>query len=253
VRIVITIALAAGAALLLASPAGGDDPRPIVDPSLEGADGYELIVEYAERGSLPDDWRDFFLAKAWIESRGNPLKGRGDPDKAPKNADIVSSTIEARAAAKAYDRQVERGAIVGSPWGRSSWSFGSGGLWALLPANAVVVAYRGTDLQGLAEAYDPWSVFDPRRALPLAVGYNRSLMNWAGFKANPTWRNLHAGWRAPGNMGKPESVGYQKSNENLMEALRAMGIPESFADRKVSLAGVPDPVTLYLALNGAGS
>jgi len=152
VRLIAVIAAAAGVALLVASPSSGDSPRPIVDPSLENADGYELIVEYAEQAGIPDDWRDFLLAKAWIESRGNPLKGRGITDGAPSNAQIVSSSSEAAAAGKAYDRQVERGAIVGSVWGRKSWSFGSGGLFAMLPANAVVVAYRGTELQGVAEA-----------------------------------------------------------------------------------------------------
>jgi hypothetical protein len=253
VRLIAVIAAAAGVALLVASPSSGDSPRPIVDPSLENADGYELIVEYAEQAGIPDDWRDFLLAKAWIESRGNPLKGRGITDGAPSNAQIVSSSSEAAAAAKAYDRQVERGAIVGSVWGRKSWSFGSGGLFAMLPANAVVVAYRGTDLQGVAEAYDPWSVFEPKKAIALAIAYNRSLAKWQGFRSDPTWENLHAGWRAPGNMGSPGSTGYQKSAANFREALAAMGLPASFASKRVNFDGVPDAVQVYLALNGAGS
>ena len=252
-RLIAVIAMEAGAALVFAGSSSGDDPRPIVDPSLENADGYELIVEYSERASLPDDWRDFLLAKAWIESRGNPLKGRGTSEGAPSNADIVQSASEAKAAAQAYDRQVEKGAISNSPWGRKSWSFGSGGLWALLPANAIVVAYRGTELQGVAEAYDPWSVFDPKRAIALAIAYNLGLSRWQGFRSNPTWENMHAGWRAPGNMGDPGSAGYQKSAANFREALAAMGIPASFADKRVNFDGVPSAVQVYLALNGAGS
>ena len=62
-RLIAVIAMAAGAALVFSGSSSGDDPRPIVDPSLENADGYELIVEYSERASLPDDWRDFLLAK----------------------------------------------------------------------------------------------------------------------------------------------------------------------------------------------
>jgi len=253
VRMLAIIAIGAGVALLLAPKAGGDSPTPIVDPSLETADGFELIVEYSDRAGIPDDWRDFLLAKAWIESRGNPLRGRGITDGAPKNAQMIESSSEASAAGKAYDRQVERGAIVGSVWGRKSWSFGSGGLFAMLPANAVVVAYRGTDLQGVAEAYDPWSVFEPRKAIALAVAYNQSLRKWAGFKADPTWENLHAGWRAPGNMGDPQSVGYQKSAENFREALAAVGLPASFAKKRVRFEDVPSAVDIYLALNGAGS
>ncbi len=252
-RIVGLLALAAGAVVLFARQGSADAVAPIVDPSLDNADGYELIVEYASQADLPADWRDFLLAKAYIESRGNPLRGRGIADGAPKNAQIVDDAKEARAAAQAYDRQVERGAIVGSPWGKKSWSFGSGGLFAMLPANAVVVAYRGTPLQGVAEAYDPWSVFEPRKAIPLAVAYNRSLMRWQRFKNDPTWENLHAGWRAPGNMDAPESEGYQKSAANFAEALNAMGIPQNFAQRRVSLEGVPTGAELYTTLNGAGS
>ena len=252
-RLIAVIAAAAGVALLVASPSSGDSPRPIVDPSLENADGYELIVEYAAQAGIPDDLRDFLLAKAWIESRGNPLRGRGTTDGAPSNAQIVISSSEAAAAGKAYDRQVERGAIVGSVWGRKSWSFGSGGLFAMLPANAVVVAYRDTELQGVAEAYDPWSVFEPRKAIALAIAYNRSLSRWQGFKSDPTWENLHAGWRAPGNMGKPESIGYQKSAANFREALAAMGLPASFASRRVRFDKVPSAVQVYLTLNGAGA
>ncbi len=252
-RLIAVIAAAAGVALLVASPSSGDSPRPIVDPSLENADGYELIVEYAEQAGIPADWRDFLLAKAWIESRGNPLKGRGITDGAPSNAQIVISSSEATAAGKAYDRQIERGAIVGSVWGRKSWSFGSGGLFAMLPANAVVVAYRGTELQGVAEAYDPWSVFEPRKAIALAIAYNRSLSKWQGFKSDPTWENMHAGWRAPGNMGDPGNAGYQKSAENFREALAAVGIPQSFASKRVNFDGVPSAVQIYLALNGAGA
>ena len=181
------------------------------------------------------------------------LKGTGSTGGEPSNAHIVISSGEATAAGKAYERESVRGAIVGSVWGRKSWSFGSGGLFAMLPANAVVIAYRGTELQGVAEAYDPWSVFEPKKAIALAIAYNRSLSKWQGFKSDPTWENLHAGWRAPGNMGDPGSTGYQKSAANFREALAAVGIPQSFASKRVNFDGVPSAVQIYLALNGAGA
>jgi hypothetical protein len=255
VRLIAVIAAAAGAALVFASGGrtNGNAPRPIVDPSLEGADGYELIVELSARGGLPSDWRDFLLAKAWIESRGNPLRGRGTSDGAPKNAQIVEDASEARAAGNAYDRQIEKGAIVGSVWGRKSWSFGSGGLWAMLPANAVVVAFRNTELQGVAEAYDPWAVFEPRKAIALALGYSVSLLRWQGYRDNPTWETLHAGWRSPATMSNPGGAGYQKSAANLAAAISAMGLPSNFAQRTPTTSGLPSAVELYLRLNGAAS
>ena len=129
----------------------------------------------------------------------------------------------------------------------------SGGVGACLKLMRHEKCRMPSQLQGVAEAFDPWSVFEPKKAIALAIAYNRSLAKWQGFKGDPTWENLHAGWRAPANMGDPGSTAYQKSAANFREALAAVGIPQSFANKRVSFENVPDAVQVYLALNGAGS
>lgn len=233
------IAAVAGAAIV----AGSSSAKAGTLPSrLEGLDGAEEIVDISNRAGLPDDWIAFLLAKSYVETGGkfDPLLGRGRANGAPLNAKINKSQGEQAAAERAWDRLVDQGRLNPDLWPRESWIFGSGGLFALIPASVLVGTYEKSGMKDDPEIMDPWSVFDPAIAVFLAIDYNDRLMGWSGYQSEKTWGNLYKGWKQPSNMGKDNET-TRRSVKAFREALAATGSNPNLADRKPT--PIPDPMT----------
>ena len=212
-----------------------------LEASLGDLDGSpEEIRRLAYDAGLPDDWADFLVAKAWVESRWNPYSARGVQPGAPVWLEKINhGPNDAYSARQAYDRQVQRGVFESSPWPADRYTFGSYGLWQLMPANALASSFEGTQYENL----DPWSHFMPSRQMAMAVDYNLGLMKRGSYKADPTWRTIYAGWSAPSNMDKQDTAKVQAALERFGRGLDASGIPRSFMDRAPS-TDVPGAVEI---------
>lgn len=218
---------------------GSAPPQP---PSSAGRDE---LLGMLRRSGATQDWRTFLDATAHGESRWNSDVGLGDASLAPAWARMNRSAGEARASCIAYDRQRARGYLEGSGYNRARYCFGSGGYFAMLPANAIAGAFRGTTLERL----DPYAVFDPRLAVVMAIDYARRLLGWSQFRANPTWLTLRVGWSNPSLMADPAFRA--KVRARFAKSLRAIGVSASFMDRRVSTLGwYPGALSLYSALTG---
>ena len=191
----------------------------------------ENIRALAADAGIPQDWADFLVAKAWVESRWSPTATRGVPPGPPAivpEDKIRIAPTDAAAAAQAFNRQREAGHLADTPWPVERYTFGTGGLWQLMPANAIVLAFKGTEYENL----DPWSHYMTERAIAMAVEYNRALMRRQSYKDRPTWATLYAGWSRPDNMGKPGSPDVTAALERFAKGLQASGLPASFMDKK---------------------
>jgi len=145
----------------------------------------DAVRGLAREAGLAEEWADFFAFVAWRESKGNP---------AARN----SSETEAEKAAESYDRNVHRLGECGHP--RSAYVFGSGGWFGFLPA--VGLTQLGPEYRCLP----PSSVFEPRVAVAMAVGFARGLMRWKRFQEVPTWLNLRLMWGSPSDGGDAEAL-----------------------------------------------
>ena len=203
-----------------------------LEADLSNLDGSpEEIRRLAYEAGLPDDWADFLVAKAWVESRWNPYSARGLQPGAPVWLEKINEgSIDAYSAAKAYDRQRQKGIFSSSPWPVERYTFGSYGLWQLMPANGLASSFAGTQYENL----DPWSHFMPSRQMAMAVDYNLGLMKRGAYKTDPTWRTIYAGWSAPSNMSKQNTAEVQAALERFGKGLDASGISRSFMDRRPS-------------------
>jgi hypothetical protein len=170
----------------------------------------------AQSLGLPPAWGTFLAAVAHHESRWHSTAHN-------------KSKSEVAASRKAWERNRAHFAGCGIP--DSDYWIGSGGWYGLLPANAIVSTFRGT--AGICTP--PSAVFDPRMSTILAMGYARALMGWTSYKNSPqTWLNLNRGWAAPGKMNDA----LPRTDARFFAALKAMGVPASFAsERVVSLGG----------------
>ncbi len=194
------------------------------EPSTQGRNE---LLGWLNRAGMPNDWIVFFDAASHGESRWNSDVGLGDPALVPAWVRMNVSKGEARAACRAYDRQVERGKL---PAGDRRWCFGSGGYFAMLPANAEIGAF-GTDFGEPG----PYDLFDPPKAVVMAVAYAKRLRGWSSFRADPTWLTLRVGWSNPSKMADREFRA--KVRERFARSLRKAGYPASFMDRRVSAMG----------------
>ena len=223
------IALALAALWGLSSGGAGDErPDELDIPPAPGGDSQALIRDMAAALGLTASWSAFLEAAAMGESGLNPLVGRGVKTGAPAWVTIYASSGEATAAGKAYDRNQER--YGGCPWPRSRYSFGSGGLWGEIPANALV-AFKGTSM----DCADPWGVFYPRPALVMFLEMCRRLMGYSEFAIEPTWGNLRVGGRGARRMGEPEELERQRNGKNkLGDRLEQLGYNRSMVDELVT-------------------
>lgn len=209
----------------------------------------------AEQAGLSEDWVTFLSAVAHHESKWNPSVGLGLPGR----VNIPGVTVrehgklgkyEAAAALMAYDRHPER--FEDCPWPRMRYGFGSGGWFGLLPANALA-SYMGNP-EGIC--LDPqFSVFDPWSSVVLATDYARRLTKWKSFAAGGgTWKVLNRGWAAPGNMDGTPAERVARSDERWERALKALGIPSSWGNRRVApLPSGWDAWSVYTAGLNKGS
>ncbi|MCH9682871.1 MAG: hypothetical protein K0V04_15650, partial [Deltaproteobacteria bacterium] len=101
----------------------------------------------------------------------------------------------------------------------------------VLPANG---------LAQLGEAFEclpPASVFQPREALAMAVGFARGLMRWKKFQRVPTWLNLRAMWGWPAKGGDPQRLAAVR--RKFTNDAADVGLPAAWLDQRPS----PLPMT----------
>lgn len=217
-------ALGLGALTMLGGTASA---RPSGASSGQGAQRVAAVRGLAAEAGLPAAWGDFFALVAWRESKGNTEA-------------INDSSGEAEAAETAYERNRERYRGCGFP--ESAYTWGSGGWFGILPANGL--AQLGDELRCLP----PSSVFEPRAALAMAVGFARGLMRWDGYAKVPTWLNLRAMWGWPAKGGNAAYLA--KARPEFADDAKAVGLPASW------LEGRPPPLPVtgaeVLARLGAG-
>ena len=206
-----TIGLAGLGVLLVASSArAGGEPAPPTGDAVQAVAPVRGLV--AEAG-LPSVWGDFLALVAWRESKGNP-QARNDDDS------------EAAAAAEAYERNRSR--YAGCGHSASAYTFGSGGWFGMLPANALA------QLGDAHRCLPPSSVFEPRVAIAMAVGFARGLMRWSRYQRVPTWLNLRAMWGWPTKGG--DHAYLAKARPKFEQDARDVGLPASW------LSGTPPPL-----------
>ena len=221
------------------------------DPTIGEPDtgGQAQLRTAMERLQLPADWQAYLGATAYGESRFNSRVALGPnnhPGRPPWAKESKASTRlqngEARASAKAYERNAER--FAGSPYPPARYQFGSGGMFAFLPPNALAV-FRGSDLINL----DPWMVFDTETSLVMALGYSRGLMRWPQWRNSPqTWLTLRVGHALPGAMDKPNGETYARIRRKFGRHLEAIGVDPGFMDRRVPILDYPSSAELWREL-----
>lgn len=186
-----------------------------------------LLREMVARAGLDSDWAAFFGAVAHHESTWYASAHNGSPG-------------ERAASRKAYERNASQLAGCGHP--ASEYEFGSGGWYGLIPANAIVGAFRGTS----AICIDPRKVFDPWASTLMAIAYAKNLQGWKSFqRSDRSWLALNRGWVVPGAM----DIERPKTDRKFLAGLRAQGIPEAFAARTVT--AMPDNWHAYTHLGAS--
>ncbi len=230
-RPAVLIALGVLGAGVAAAISGGGDGRPEapdVPQVPETGETRQHIQLMADALGLDSSWTMFLEAAAAGESGFNTLAGRGITTGAPSFAKIYSSSAEAVAARRAYDRNAAD--LEACPWDVDRYSFGSGGLWALLPANGLA-AFRGTsDI-----CMDPWSVFYPAPAIAMVLAMCERLMRYSAFQSVPTWGNLRVGMRAHTRMGVMSEIDRMREGKNkLGDRLEQLGYHRGFVDELVT-------------------
>lgn len=208
---------------------GEDRPDPpVIPPDITQGEAQALIRQMAETLGLDSQWSAFLEAAAMGESGMNPLAGRGIEQGAPPWAKIYDWTPEANSAQTAYNRN--RWRYEDCQWPEERYTFGSGGLWAQLPAN-FLVAFADTQ----AICMSPWAVFYPPRALVMLLAYLRRSMGRENYKQTPTWGNLRISMRAPSLMGKEEQLERMRTGKNkLGDRYEQLGYPRSLVDELVT-------------------
>lgn len=214
----------------------------VVPPAANAGEMQVWIREMAATLGLDNSWVAFLEAAALGESGFNPYAYRGVALGAPTWGDKHASNAEASGAKRAFERHPGRFAACG--WPVHNYTFGSGGLWAILPANGLA-AFVGTDRLCMS----PWAIFDGRAAIVMILEYCRRLMGWDGFQKEPTWANLRVGMRAATYMGRPDEIERQRTKKNkLGDRLEQLGYDRAFADGLVTPLPPRNPVQWLTAL-----
>jgi hypothetical protein len=170
----------------------------------------QLRALLADAGA-PPDWQRVMPAIAARESNFSP---------SARN----TSQGEAKAAKIAYERNREKFAQCGFP--ESRYTFGSGGLWGLLPASA---------LAGLPPCTDPLeAVFDPILSTRAALAYAQRLQRWGSYRVAPSWAQISRGWAAPTLMDGTPAVLVARIDRDWRKHLQRIGLPASTADERPS-------------------
>lgn len=234
------------ALLLLLALASGGKPAPGEKGAGPYPKGAKAVREQARRAGMDESWVTFLAAVAHHESRWNPRVAFGDPTQAIIPPDVKLNTKpeslarhESQAGLVALKRNRERG-DMGYPPGRYAYS---GGWFGILPANGLYAAFKGTE----GSSMDPWVVFDPWISTLMAIGYAQGLMGWKSFRRGPrSWLSLNRGWKHPGKMDEA----MDGTDNRFFKALKAIGVPASFAHEKVT--SLPDDWHAWTYLNSGG-
>jgi hypothetical protein len=230
----------------IASAASGEgapdmDPErpepPPFPPAIEKGETQALVREMATALGLDTGWIAFLEAAAMGESGFNPLAARGVQRGAPEWVSVRHDVHEADAAERAFARNKSR-YYAGCPWPDPQYTFGSGGLWAMLPANALA-AFKGHEQICMS----PWSVFEPAPAIVMILEYCRRVMRYDAFKATPTWGNLRNGMGAISLLGKESALENQRTKKNkLGDRLEQLGYDRALVDATVTPLPPKDPI-----------
>jgi hypothetical protein len=220
--------LAVGAVLVAGTAAAANDGGYPTGPPSKA--GHADLLGVVDKMGAPDEWGTFLAAVAHRESRFDNLAEN-------------TSSGEAAAARRAYQRQRDRGHFASAPWPDSAYTFGSGGWYGILPANGMI-AFVGTELENL----DPrTAVHDPVTSTIMAFEYARRIFGWGAFDG--TWLGLRVGWANPSRMGDPEFVAEVAGR--FAKDLRAIGAPESFMHERVAtMTGYPGAEALFYQMKG---
>jgi len=178
-------------------------------------------------GSIDPGWITFLGAVAHHESGWDPAVYNGFADAQVPTGVRRVGKVDGPGAVSNYNRNAKH--YANCTWPKARYTFGSGGWYGFLPTVGLHAFIKGPYV-----CLDPWSVFSPYPSTIMAIDMARRLKNnWAGFKKQPTWKNLNRGWKAPGNMGSPQ----EGSDRRFDRALRAMGVPVEWGDQEVAGLG----------------
>lgn len=214
-----------GAALLGLFVAASDVVTRGGEGSFAASGGYEELESVLQKADLSEDWKIFLLATAWGESKWNSDVGLGPNDAVGRPPWLQPSTMsgslqrsEAQAAKIAYDRNKDR---LGNAYPESMYTWGSGGYFGLLPANAVYAGF------GKSSGVNPWGVAEPDTSVVMAMGFAKRLMGWNAFRlGGSTWLTLRTGWGDPGSMADVDAK--SEMGRKFDRALDALGVPRSW-------------------------
>jgi hypothetical protein len=173
----------------------------------------------ARAAGAPGPWPDFFAMTAYGESKAHALVGLGVTEGAPPFVHMNKSTQEAKAAALVF----KKNPWLAPCWSPAVYSFGSGGLFAMLPAAALAAFKTDPAMQ----CVHPWSIFDPSASMIYAAWFARRLQGWSNWDG--TVLSLRTGWGNPSAMGRTTAKGLAKFGAHC----EAVGLPASFLDTKL--------------------
>ena len=211
--------------------AANDDP-PIDPPPPSGKLGGPSIRAWLVRAGVPDDVARFVAVVPVRETGGtfNPRVARGRAEGAPPWARVNVDGSEAAAALRGYERNVHK-----YPQGRipAHYTFGSGGLYGLLPSTAL--AGWPADDAGIVRAH-PWHVlFDVAASTASALQLVARAWRYEAMRQRPTMTNLRRFWGSTGYLvgaeaTADEEASYAASAAKLAAELVRAGLAGSLAE-----------------------
>lgn len=209
--------------------AGDDASRDRDVPEVEPVGGTmferaEKVRQLAYQVGAPPAWANMFALIARGESGGNALRmlgiKLGSPTWAEGGGSSAVEKTEAEAARAVFDSGKKH--VAHCAWPVYDYSFGSGGLYAMLPMSGLK-AFWGTPL----ECLHPWTVFDEKIATIMAAHFARRLQTRAGYQGT-VW-SLRRGWGVPGGMASASEKKLAKWRGHCQD----IGLPPSFLDTKL--------------------
>lgn len=179
-----------GVGALLMTSGGGDTSARVPPSSVKPGRRVELdaVLASAQADGLCDaGWAAMLRIIARGESNFSSRAEAGIALGSPPFADRNDAPAAALAAGRAFDRNAAL--FSGSSFPRERYTFGTGGWFAMMPANGLV-AFKGT--AGILS--DPWGVFDPVASVAMALGMARRLQANPAYAARPLFSTIRAGW-----------------------------------------------------------
>lgn len=192
--------------------------RPDVEPG--PASSRIDVRALAASAGAPQIYQDFFAMTAYGESKAKTTVGLGIRTGAPPYVKINDSLNESRASVVAYDRNLS---WLAPCWARELYTFGSGGLFAMMPASAIAAFKNSASYR----CVHPWSIFDPTPTMIYAAWMARRLQGWSNWDG--TVIGMRAGWASPSSMHNVSAEKRKKWGDHC----QAVGLPPSFLDKQL--------------------